>query len=70
MSYYFWGRGDNFVIGDSGGGRGQWGEGPLLRWWLKQGGLIKALFLALAFEMVENTETIIDLFRENSGMHK
>ena len=29
--------------------------------------LIKTLFAALAFEMIENTEMLIDLFRENSG---
>lgn len=30
-------------------------------------GLIKTLFAALSFEMLENTEMLIDLFRENSG---
>jgi hypothetical protein len=71
MSYYFWGRPDYYdgFIPNLNGAKSSLpgSEGPLRKWWRTQGGLIKALFLALAFEMVENTETIIDLFRENSG---
>ena len=30
-------------------------------------GLIKALFAGVAWEQIENTEVVVNLFRENSG---
>ncbi len=80
ISWYLWGDEgvfrpllqDGFPGKDLNGGnpKSKCVEASRARRWGRTGGQFMTLFMALIFEHMENTELVINMFRENSGAPK